>query len=67
MNKLPPLNRDYNRHPNIKTLQRKGFVNQGPTLSVNFQVEASRERLPEECQISELIKLGILRDAKNYM
>ena len=31
-NKPPPLNRDYNRDPNIKALKRRGFVNHGSTL-----------------------------------
>ena len=32
-NKPPPLNRDYNRHPNIKTLRKEGFINDGSTLA----------------------------------
>ena len=33
INKPPPLNRDYNRDPNIKALKRRGFINHGSTLS----------------------------------
>ena len=29
MNKPPPLNRDYNRDPNIKALKKRGFINHG--------------------------------------
>ena len=32
MNKPPPLNRDYNRDPNIKALKTRGFINHGSTL-----------------------------------
>ena len=33
INKPPPLNRDYNRDPNIHALKRRGFINQGSTLN----------------------------------
>ena len=33
INKTPPLNRDYNRDPNMKALKRRGFINHGSTLS----------------------------------
>ena len=32
INKPPPLNKDYHRDPNIKALERKGFINHGSTL-----------------------------------
>ena len=28
----PPLNRDYNRNPDIKALKRRGFINHGSTI-----------------------------------
>ena len=31
INKPPPLNRDYNRDPSIKTFKRRGLTNQGST------------------------------------
>ena len=30
----PPLNRDYNRDPNIWALKRRGFMNHGSTLGI---------------------------------
>ena len=42
INKPPPLNRDYNRDPNIKALKRRGFINHGSTpycLRVALPVE----------------------------
>ena len=32
INEPPPLNRDYDRDPNIKSLKRRGFIKQGSTL-----------------------------------
>ena len=32
VNKPPPLNRDYNRDPNIQALKRRGFINHGSSL-----------------------------------
>ena len=32
INEPPPLNREYNRDPNIKALKRRGFINHGSTL-----------------------------------
>ena len=32
INKPPPINRDYNRDPNIKALKRGGVINHGSTL-----------------------------------
>ena len=32
INKHHPLNRDYNRDPNIKALERKGFIHHESTL-----------------------------------
>ena len=36
INKPPPLSRDYDytRDPDIKALERRGFINQGPTLGI---------------------------------
>ena len=33
INKPPSLNRDYNRDPNIRALQRRGFMNHGSPLA----------------------------------
>ena len=32
MNKPPPLDRDYNRDPNIKALKKRRFMNHGSAL-----------------------------------
>ena len=32
INKPPPLNRDYDKGPNIEALKRRGFINHGSTL-----------------------------------
>ena len=37
INKPPPLNRDYDRDPNIKALKRRGFLNHGSTLDLGSQ------------------------------
>ena len=34
INEPPPLNRDYDRDPNIQALQRRGFIDHGSTLVV---------------------------------
>ena len=36
IDKPPPLNRDYNRDPNIQALKRRGFINQGSTLALSM-------------------------------
>ena len=40
-NKPPPLNKAYNRDPNIKALQRKRFSNHGSTLESLISVRGS--------------------------
>ena len=39
INELPPLNRDYDRDPNIKALRRKGFLNHGSTLVGTWRLQ----------------------------
>ena len=34
INETPPLNRDYNRYPNIKALKRRGLINHESTLEL---------------------------------
>ena len=36
VNEPPPPNRDYNRDPDLKTLDRRGFINRGSTLEVSL-------------------------------
>ena len=36
--KTRPLNRDYNRGPNIMALKRRGFINHGSTLGSREEV-----------------------------
>ena len=34
MNEPPPVNRDHDRDPNIKTLKRRGLINHGSTVLI---------------------------------
>ena len=57
INKLPPLNRGYNRDPNITAPKRRGFINHGFTLQaakiVGPRVEGSVYR-PQSFRVSDL-------------
>ena len=40
INKPSPLNRDYNRDPNIEALKKRGVINHGSTLEgLGFRVQ----------------------------
>ena len=43
INKPPPLNRDYNRDPNMKALKRRGFIDRGSTLWVPIYLRGTIE------------------------
>ena len=46
MNKPPPLNRDYDRDPDIKALKRIGSINHGSTLCRSQTRQPSERREP---------------------
>ena len=61
INKPPPLNRDYDRDPNIKALKRRGLINHGSTLESSRGIHSLIPQDPREnlgtCMILHIMLL----------
>ena len=54
INTPPPLTRGYNRDPNLKALERRGYINHGSTLLACFGCRDTGSAIPSSSTSGDL-------------